>query len=129
MRTLSGRSRPQGNGVVVAWPRRRDQRSGQGKSGQVFVKCLTVEHCQQKMWSPLHYASKFGHLDVVELLVESGADTTCTSKDDKVPLCAAAAAGHYNVVSYLLKKEHDTLNLMDDRIVSIVVHSKNSHCN
>lgn len=71
------------------------------------------------MWSPLHYASKYGFLEVIELLVDSGADPSCLSKDDKVPLCAAAAAGHYNAVSFLLKKEHDTLNLMDDRTVSL----------
>lgn len=33
-------------------------------------------------------------------------------------MCCAAGAGHYQVLSYLFKKEHDTLNLMEDRDVS-----------
>lgn len=73
----------------------------------------------QKGWSPLHYASRYGFLEVVQLLVESGADPCTLSKDEKVPLCAAAAAGHSNVLSFLLKKEHDTLKLMDDKTVRI----------
>ncbi|KAI1299277.1 Ankyrin-3 [Halotydeus destructor] len=81
----------------------------------------------KKMWTPLHYASKYGFLEVVELLCDSGADPVATSKDDKIPLCAAAAAGHWPVINYLLKKEHDTLALMDDRnfMLDLMMCSKN----
>lgn len=68
-------------------------------------------------WAPLHYAARHGFLDVVQLLVDSGADPTLRAKDGRVPLCCAAGAGHYLVLSYLFKKEHDTLNLMEDRTV------------
>lgn len=67
----------------------------------------------------MHYASRHGYLEVVELLCDSGADPTSPSKDEKIALCCAASSGHYHVMNYLLKKEHDTLGLMDDRIVSI----------
>lgn len=39
-------------------------------------------------------------------------------QDGKVPLCLAAGAGHYDVLNYLLKKEHDTYTLMNDSNVS-----------
>lgn len=42
-------------------------------------------------------------------------------QDGKVPLCLAAAAGHYDVLNYLLKKEHDTYTLMNDSSVSIIM--------
>lgn len=42
-------------------------------------------------------------------------------QDGKVPLCLAAAAGHYDVLNYLLKKEHDTYTLMNDSSVSILI--------
>ena len=51
------------------------------------------------------------------LLVESGADPTASSKDDKIPLSCAAKAGHYAVMSYLLSKEHDSHTLMEERDV------------
>lgn len=66
----------------------------------------------------MHYAARHGFLDVVQLLVDSGADPGLTSKDGRVPMCCAAGAGHYQVLSYLFKKEHDTLSLMEDRDVS-----------
>ncbi|XP_027200011.2 LOW QUALITY PROTEIN: uncharacterized protein LOC113794122 [Dermatophagoides pteronyssinus] len=77
-------------------------------------------------WSPLHYASRHGFLDVVQLLVDSGADPDLHSKDGRVPMCCAAGAGHYQVLSYLFKKEHDTLNLMEDRdfLLDLMVCSK-----
>nr|XP_046909522.1 uncharacterized protein LOC124490979 [Dermatophagoides farinae] len=77
-------------------------------------------------WSPLHYAARHGFLDVVQLLVDSGADPDLHSKDGRVPMCCAAGAGHYQVLSYLFKKEHDTLNLMEDRdfLLDLMVCSK-----
>lgn len=73
----------------------------------------------QKGWSPLHYAARNGFLNVVSLLIDSGADPTATTKDGKVALCCAAAAGHIDVLSYLLNQEHDPLVLMDDKTVII----------
>ncbi len=73
----------------------------------------------QRGWAPLHYAARHGFLDVVQLLVDSGADPTLKAKDGRVPLCCAAGAGHYAVLSYLFKKEHETLNLMEDRTVDV----------
>ena len=55
---------------------------------------------------------------MVMLLVESGADPTASSKDDKIPLSCAAKAGHYAVMSYLLSKEHDSHTLMEERDVT-----------
>ena len=58
---------------------------------------------------------------MVQLLVDSGADPTATTKDGRVPLCCAASAGHYEVLSYLLNKEHDALVLMEDKTVGQIL--------
>lgn len=70
-------------------------------------------------WTALHYAAKHGYLEVVRLLVESGADPTCTCDTGKVPICMAAASGHKQVLSYLLKKDHDVFELMQDKVFLI----------
>ena len=69
----------------------------------------------QHGWTPLHYAARAGQLDVVTLLVESGASATHESKDNKTALTLAAGNNHADVLSYLLKHEHDTHRLMDDK--------------
>lgn len=66
-------------------------------------------------WTPLHYAARHGYLDVVKLLVDSGADPTVCSKEGKIPLCNAANAGHKEVLSFLLKRDHDSIELMENK--------------
>ncbi len=51
----------------------------------------------------LHLASKYGHLKVVELLLESGAKVNASCYDGQTSLHLAAAAGNFNVVDVLLK--------------------------
>ena len=56
----------------------------------------------------------------MQTLVEGGANPKYETKDGKVPLCFAAAANHADVLSYLLKKEHDTHTLMEDKKVRVL---------
>ncbi|XP_022687869.1 transient receptor potential cation channel subfamily A member 1 homolog [Varroa jacobsoni] len=77
-------------------------------------------------WTALHYSSKNGFLPVVKILVENGATAKVPTKDGKVPLCLAAAEGHYDIISYLLKKDHDTSDLMEDKhfLIDLMVSAK-----
>ncbi len=68
-------------------------------------------------WTPLHSAAKAGFLNVVRLLVESGASTTAETNNGKIPLWFAAAEGNLNVVAYLISQKHDTYSLLMDRKV------------
>ncbi|CAK8690765.1 unnamed protein product [Clavelina lepadiformis] len=75
-----------------------------------------IESHDKSEQTPLHLASKSGSLKMVKLLTEAGAPTTAETKEErKIPLQFAAAARHYNIVSYLLKKEHDTYKLIEDK--------------
>ncbi|PAA94850.1 hypothetical protein BOX15_Mlig019356g1 [Macrostomum lignano] len=53
--------------------------------------------------SPLHVACKNGHVDIVELLLENGADAEAKNEDEETPMHLAAQAGHLQVVRRLLK--------------------------
>jgi len=72
----------------------------------------------QNGWTPLHFAAKAGHLDVVKLLVESGACPKHETIDNKMPISLAASAGHTDVLSYLLRQDRNTHLLLDDTKVS-----------
>ncbi|MEV4002295.1 ankyrin repeat domain-containing protein [Actinomadura sp. NPDC049753] len=52
--------------------------------------------------SPLHYASRHGHLDPVRLLLEAGANPNITESYGFTPLHEAAENGHVEVVRALL---------------------------
>ena len=56
-------------------------------------------------------------MNVVKLLVESGAPTTVETNTGKIPLWFAAAESNLVVVSYLIKQDHDAYTLLNDRKV------------
>ena len=65
----------------------------------------------------MHCAARAGYLDVVKLLVESGASPKAETNYGASPIWFAAQEGHNDVLEYLMTKEHDTYGLMDDRRV------------
>lgn len=75
----------------------------------------------------MHCAAKAGHLDVVRLLCESGASPKSETNYGCAPIWFAASEGHNNVFKYLMRKEHDTYALMEDKrfVYNLMVVSKN----
>jgi ankyrin repeat protein len=53
-------------------------------------------------WTPLHCASRNGHIKVAQLLLEQKADITAESQDNDTPLFLASREGHFEVVELLL---------------------------
>ena len=53
---------------------------------------------QTNLFSPVS-----GHLDIVKLLVKSGANVNSTTKTNSTPLRAACFDGHYEIVKYLVE--------------------------
>jgi len=51
--------------------------------------------------SPMHFAAANGHLGVVTMLVERGADVTRTNSEGGTPVHVAAQRGHTDIVKYL----------------------------
>ena len=63
----------------------------------------------------MHCAAKAGYLNVVKLLVESGASTTAETSNGRIPLWFATAESHLNVVTYLIQQNHESYDLLEDR--------------
>uniref|UniRef100_H2YS48 Uncharacterized protein n=1 Tax=Ciona savignyi TaxID=51511 RepID=H2YS48_CIOSA len=75
-----------------------------------------IHTCDKIGMTPLHLAAKSGSLEMVKLLIVAGASTKGETKQDRrTPIQFAAAGRHYDVVSYLLKSEHDTHKLIEDK--------------
>jgi hypothetical protein len=56
-------------------------------------------------WTPLNWAAGSGQLEIVELLLERGADPLAVGRDLRTPQMIALAAGHAEVVKRLREAE------------------------
>nr|CAG4636933.1 EOG090X04G6 [Ceriodaphnia reticulata] len=83
----------------------------EGNAMQVRVWLDDTEHDMNQGddhgFSPLHWAAKEGHLNLVTLLIQRGARVNATNMGDDTPLHLATAHGHRDIVSLLLKNKAD----------------------
>ena len=66
------------------------------------VKIINGENME--FGSPLHYACEYGHEEMVELLLDNGADINSRNFKNQTPLCSAANGGYSDIVNYLLQE-------------------------
>ncbi|XP_067217780.1 transient receptor potential cation channel, subfamily N, member 1 [Chanodichthys erythropterus] len=74
-----------------------------------------INHTDTSGWTALHYAAQAGCLEVLSLLVESGASACAECCAGWTPLQLAAQENHEAAVIFLLRREKDTLRLLDDK--------------
>ncbi|MBN3296933.1 ANK1 protein, partial [Amia calva] len=67
--------------------------------GGVYVRVAGT----QKVETPLHMASRAGHTDVAQFLLQNKAQVDAKAKDDQTPLHCAARMGHKELVKLLLE--------------------------
>ena len=60
-----------------------------------FLSLFQINNIMMRIFS--------GHLDIVKLLVKSGANVNSTTKTNSTPLRAACFDGHYEIVKYLVE--------------------------
>ena len=65
-------------------------------------KPADVNTKDEKGYTPLHYACRDGHLDLVRLLLEARADVEARNKDNETPLHQACLHGHPATARLLL---------------------------
>jgi len=70
--------------------------------------------------SPLHAASYKGHIDVVRVLLDHGANVNMTDKKNKTPLNLAFSGGHLEIMRMLL--EHGADVDVPDRAYGLISH-------
>jgi ankyrin repeat protein len=54
--------------------------------------------------TPLHQAARQGHISLIRLLLQHGADPNLRDEYGRIPLHVAAGAGHFDVVELLVRK-------------------------
>ncbi|CAL8085284.1 unnamed protein product [Calicophoron daubneyi] len=63
--------------------------------------------------TPLHVATHYNHLRVVELLLDSGAEVGCRAGNGYTPLHIAAKHNHLDIATLLLAQESDGFRIAD----------------
>lgn len=83
---------------------------------------------EETKWTPLHIASTFGMLGVVECLVEHKSDIDSRDANNTTPLMSASHLGHVAVVSLLIRAFADT-NAVDTSGFAPLHHAADSEAN
>lgn len=55
-------------------------------------------------WTPLHIAAKRGNLDIVQLLIERGAELNALNSMGQTPLFLAVQGGHKDIANLLIER-------------------------
>ena len=63
--------------------------------------------------TPLHYASEYGHLQIVEYLISISANIEAIDENGKTALLYASQNGHLQIVEYLISRGAD-INVKDE---------------
>jgi len=117
--------------VLINWPKTKvETRNRQDESPLMLaaIKGLT-DVCQQLIskgadvnkpgWTPLHYAATYGHLAVMNLLLENNAYIDAASPNGSTPLMMAAGYGTPIAVKLLLEAGADPM-LKNDQGLSAI---------
>ena len=78
----------------------------------MFLKNHNLEVIEMKQnddWTGLHLATRNGHANIVEYLIENGlADANAADGNGKTSLHFACCSGHYDIVQLLVKSSTQT---------------------
>ena len=96
---------------------------------ELCLKAMTVMlvDAEDSKATPLHVASKDGHLRLAELLVENGAGIEARNGTGATPLILAARYGHLAIVKLLLEKGAAVDVINDDRSTALHWASQEGH--
>jgi hypothetical protein len=73
--------------------------------GKLLDSGVDLNQQDKHGWKPLNWAAARGKLEIVQLLLQRGADVYATGIDQRTPAMIALAAGHADVASVLRQAE------------------------
>jgi ankyrin repeat protein len=73
---------------------------------------IIANHEDDAKEAPLHVASRCGNLEIVELLVKHGANTSAVDAKGRTCLHCAVQSGHNSCLRFLLERDHRGLNCL-----------------
>ena len=76
-------------------------------------------------WTPLHLASKNGHLNIVKYLLNTGAHLNSQTLDCETPMAIASIYSRYEVFQYLAQKTTEENNAAAKRKQSVTSTGSN----
>ncbi|MGL4803194.1 MAG: ankyrin repeat domain-containing protein [Cetobacterium sp.] len=75
----------------------------------------------------LRYASQFGYIEIVKLLLEYGASTEIRSSDGGTSLLVASECGNLEIVKILLKNGANVNTFTNTKLTPLIIASQNGH--
>ena len=94
---------------------------------------ITGQHCDpnsrgQYGWTPLHYASQYGHLSIINYLItELNCDPAIPDSNGIVPLEVACISGDMSVIEYFITEQHYDLNSSEHGFSPLHYACQNGH--
>jgi ankyrin repeat protein len=83
------------------------------KSSNKFSNYNPLSDRDAKNMTPLHVASRANHLQVLELLIENGADVNVEDKYEKLPIHYSCEIGSFEITKLLVEYK-SLLNKLDE---------------
>ena len=73
-----------------------------------------INQVDDHWFTPLHWAARYGHKQVVELLIDRGARVSAKNRGDDTPLHNACQCGHLEIAKTMIRHKA-TLTLLNER--------------
>ncbi|XP_059484269.1 ankyrin repeat family A protein 2-like [Neocloeon triangulifer] len=106
-------------------------RAGQGElTEDDFVEEIDVDEEDAFGLTPLHWASSYGQLPTVQLLLQKGASINKQGKEGETALHLAASGGHHDTLKVLLSEgaKVDEIDENSNTALMYSAHSDHPHC-
>ena len=87
--------------------------TGDLKSIKIYVNNKNVIKIDKWGRTPLHFACRYGYLQIAKILVENGADVNAKDNDGYTPLSESCDYGFIDIVKYLVEECSVDVNTKD----------------
>lgn len=108
---------PAAAGIVTATQSAAEVKMAEALSDS---KAFNVNQKNEMGQTPLHLAAEKGQKEIVEMLLEKGADVNATDKEGRTPLHDAVFYRHYEIAKILLQHHSDPAKM--DRAGNTPLH-------